>query len=298
MDSNGQVTRQYTTITPQRARQLLAKNWGGQRKVRDYWVDILGREMVAGKFLEETLRITQIADLKSIPAEYADSNGELMCDGQHRCLASVKYGIAFPAIIITHKVKDWISFLDLNERLDVGLDRAEPDMNNYWLEKVGREGVWPKAAISSIKAALIWKMGIQPRQLAKRERLEILNHNMPLIKEVMGILSRLPKFGHITRKPVMAAMLDTITKNKAASRDFWYKVGSLDNVSSNTPEWQLGHALPSIQSQRRRDIQAIYIRVIRAWNKAHPESRIVIKFATADSSKQNNLLPAMFESVA
>jgi len=294
MNSTEKRKRQYVDVTPAVATRYLAMNWGGQRKVQEYFVDILGRSMMKGMMLDETLRIAVIKDRDSVPEEYRESmNGALMFDGQHRCLASRKYGATFPAIVVTHYCDNWAEFLSLNEHTDQGRMRAEPDMNNYRLDAMGKKGVWPKGAMAGIKSALIWKSGIHPKEMSKVERLDLLEKNMVVVKKAMNILLGIPQkqVKFLTRKAVMAAMLDTIIVAPNVAGTFWHKIGSLDNVGSDSPEWTLGTWLTTVRMRHGLETQKAYLKIIRAWNKAHPEYRITVKYLSNGKSARPQYYP-------
>jgi len=282
------IKRQYMDVTPTRAREYLSHNWGGQRILRDYRIDILGRAMMAERLKPQPMTFVVITNKDTIPEEYRDSNGYLMADGQHRCEAGRKFNVSFPAIIFTYQCPTWRDFLLLNMDIDLP-NRSETDMNGYWLKETGRN--WTRPTVGAIKSALLWRLGIPLKEVSKRERLDIVNDNISLVRKAMDLLAQIDNIKPFTRKPIMTAILDTLERSQQCATEFWVKVANMADLPHGSPELELGKRLPSVNTRYLGEAQKAYLMCIRAWNKRYPNLRIVVKYISQDRARMSVLFP-------
>lgn len=103
-------------ITPSRAGEILARN-DRNRKIASAVVEKYGRDMTAGSWAlnGQTIKI--------------GASGRLL-DGQHRCAASERYRVSFPALVVEGLDDDVFDTFDLGQRRSISAILKDRDESN------------------------------------------------------------------------------------------------------------------------------------------------------------------------
>jgi len=252
-------------------------NYGKQRPLKRWKIPAYVKAIREGLIdPDEPIRIAYVKEWRQ----------EKMYDGQHRTKAASDYGLSFEATVIRDVVDNEIDLLRLNRKIDQGIVRTPNDLTRYWIEEKILSGEfngqdYSRRVISCIRSALAWRTFQKPLAHSKNEAVDLLDQFADLRNATLDIMQGMNNPSHLIRVAVLAAMMDTIETNEKAAKDFWYRVGTQENVLANAPENKLAKFLLANHVHSGiNQTPAFYQKCVSMWNKRHPKSTIDIRAAS------------------
>lgn len=249
----GNVTVEFALVTPEMAKVLLA-TMGANRKPKNRQVQELSSAMTGGLFAfnGEPLIV--------------DDQGQLM-DGQHRCLACVRSGHAFPALIVRGIRRNAFDTIDQGGR------RTAADVFTMREEKH-----------AAAKAATL-------RFLLAHEREKGLWNVTGLTTTIRDLEAALPRYPALETSITLARRLNDLSgvscalmaalhwlmaqKDKALADEFFARLGDGVGLNRDDPAYLLREMLRGLRAAKRKPTQREFCaQFTHAWNAARQNRKL------------------------
>ena len=249
-EERGELQVEICRITPDEAKELLRRN-DGNRLVADGVVDKYKRDMIASRWLlnGQTIKIGK--------------TGRLL-DGQHRCHAGIKSGIAFPAIVVRNVDEDVFDTFDLGGR------RSFSDVLSQREEK----------STTALAAALKWIWMQENNYIFDRVQaptnaeLENVLDRHPTIRDSVKLANQLRN----VIAPGMGIALRHlfVLKDEEAGREFIDRLIDGADINREFPVWHLREKLIADRGARKIKLSdgERWVISIKAWNAARQGKKI------------------------
>ena len=276
---NGLIERRMVEVDPATAAHYLTFNsYGKQRSVRLPHVDELAFKMTLGLF-----RFGEIAFVS------IKGGRDLMMNGQHVCSAIIQSGSTEPCMLERFKTNSEMGASEIFRQFEI-LPRSLTDM--VAVEIAARNLNWPLWVASSVVGAAVLERtqsstgrihrtrGMSVARvgsyLTKSEKVELIKDYTAEGDFVCSILTDgvgKKEVAHISKVPLVCAMIKTWNKDKADAKIFWQNVRDGEFLKKDDPEWKLRTFLLQAKEKGEggyqiRTIQAneyVY-RCLIAWN--------------------------------
>ncbi len=246
----GELTVEICTVTPAQAEGLLKRN-DGNRLVADGVVEKYKRDMIARRWLlnGQTIKIGK--------------TGRLL-DGQHRCHAGVKSGIAFPAILVKNVDEDVFDTFDLGGRRSFSDVLAQREEKNTAALAAALKWVWLHengSIFDRVQAPTNAELeDVLERHPALRESVKLANQLRNVIAPGMGVALH-----HLFSQ-----------KDREIGDEFIQRLIDGENINKEFPVWHLREKLLADRGARKTKLPEgeRWVISIKAWNATRQSKKI------------------------
>lgn len=247
----GDLSVEVCTVTPAKAAELLKRN-DGNRLVADGVVEKYKRDMIANRWLlnGQTIKIGK--------------TGRLL-DGQHRCHAGVKSGIAFPAILVKDVDEDVFDTFDLGGRRSFSDLLAQREEKNTATLAAALKWIWLHEngyIFDRVKAPTNAELeDVLERHPGLRESAKLVNQLRNVISPGMGVALRYL----------------FLQKDREIGDEFIQRLIDGENINKDFPVWHLRAKLLVDRGSRKTRLSdgERWVISIKAWNATRQNKKIV-----------------------
>jgi hypothetical protein len=261
------IRKKLEEVTPLLAGKFLDANiYEGQRPKRKKQITALTNAIDGGVFLTGSIAV----------AHQGWNGGDLMlANGQHQCEAVIATGKSIAAVVEEYACKTPEDFAVLYRQFDNNAVRSLSEIAVP--EAAALNLKWSKSLISKVLSAVSFLEG--HIGMHKNERVKYLKKYIRegnFVHEILDVVSACES-KHITRSPVVAAMIVTYRKDHADAEEFWEEVRDGENLKANSASLRLRNYLLSTSISFGRGVNAgslnesasvreMYAKCIVAWN--------------------------------
>jgi hypothetical protein len=273
------IGKKLKEITPTLAEKYLAANiYEGQRPVRAKHLVMLRDSIESGRFLTGDIAIAK---------QGWNGNDDMLANGQHQCLAVIATGKPIVAVVGEYSCKTPEDFAILYRQFDNNAVRSLSEIAIPEARALGLQ--WNRRFISTVLAGVSFLEGQGGMHKNKRvESLAKYTKEGNFIHEIFSS-RKSSECKHLSRGPVVAAMIKTFRKNSADAEIFWEQVCDGENLPGKSPALKLNHYLLSANVAVGKGIASpslgapagyreMYGKCIVAWNAYRKGDTTALKF--------------------
>ncbi len=246
----GDLSVEVCTVTPAQAGELLKRN-DGNRLVAEGVVEKYKRDMIARRWLlnGQTIKVGK--------------TGRLL-DGQHRCYAGVKSGIAFPAILVKNVDEDVFDTFDLGGRRSFSDILAQREEKNTAALAAALKWIWLHEngfIFDRVKAPTNAELeDVLERCRELRESVKLANQLRNVIAPGMGV----------------ALHYLFSQKDREIGDEFIQRLIDGENINKEFPVWHLREKLLTDRGARKTKLPdgERWVISIKAWNATRQSKKV------------------------
>ncbi|GAF85187.1 unnamed protein product [marine sediment metagenome] len=224
------IKKESITLNVRRAEELLKLNvFKNQRPLRPMWVNDLTNKMREGLFTSGHIAV-------------AIYNGEkYLVNGQHQCHSAIISKMRPDVIYEEYRCDTMDDVSLLYGQFDNHKSRSLQNLVAMEMEALGLD--WPRRVGSLVVSGAAMREGIGAK--SKDVKVPLLKKYLPSGKQIKNILTdvddgdTLNSYRHLTRAPVIHAMILTLEKSQSDSWRFWVDVRDGEGMKRVQPQYKL-----------------------------------------------------------